>query len=204
MSTSSHHIDCNSLYLRIIIKRFVPYFIAWWGILPWLHKLHIVPLSVTIITDCIVARTIADFRLSVSRIAESGVTLPRQTSRQSPANQRHIATCRDLQRVPPNTSLKSYFFDEYKWKEFKWISTMQCSTFKQLHCLLTVLLQSLTITGLSSLDKKEGVFSSTATLSISIIFVGHHTLIVWLYIPLLKNYWLVWIKVNIKKTNHRK
>ena len=66
------------------------------------------------ISQLTVARTIADLRLSVSRIAGPGVTLPRQTSRQSPANQRHIATCRDLQRVPPNTSLKSYFFDEYK------------------------------------------------------------------------------------------
>lgn len=198
MSTSSHHIDCNSpnsLYLRIIIKRFVPYFIAW-GILPWLHinciLLSPFPSQLSLVT---VARTIAELWLSVPRIAGPGVTLPRQTSRKSPANQRHIATCRDLQRVEPrNTSLKSYFFDEYKWKEFKLISTMQCSTFKQLHCLLTVLLQSLTITGLSSLDKKEGVFSSSATLSVSIIFVGHHTLIVWLYIPLLKNYWLVWIK----------
>ena len=33
---------------------------------------------------------------------------------------------------------------------------------------------------------------------LSIIFLGHHTLIVWLYIPLLKNYWVAWIKVNIK------
>ena len=94
--------------------------------------------------------------------------------------------------------MKSNFFDEYKWKEFKWISTMQCSTFKQLQqCFLAVLLAvTLTITRLSSLDKQE----DPATLSFSIIFLGHHTLIVWLYIPLLKNYWLDWIKVNIKKS----